>query len=103
MQRDERRIAPTAALGAMTVVSIAIVVIAYWSGDISGFWMRVPPFVIEVRGPETHQPMSQPVASAAGVRPIPIAAVASFGKRGGAFGYEQSAQAHPLADTHPAF
>jgi hypothetical protein len=81
MQRDERRIAPIAALGAMTVVSIAIVVITYWSGDLSGPWTSVPPVVIEARGPKTHQPILPPVAPAADVRPMPVADLASTGKR----------------------
>jgi hypothetical protein len=80
MRRDERRIAPIVALGVMTVVSVAIVVLTYWSGDISGPWTSVPPVVIEARGAETHHPMSRPVASDAGVRPMPVAASASSGK-----------------------
>lgn len=47
MQAREDRIAPIAALVAMVIVSVAIVGLTYWSGDVFGPWTSVPPAVIE--------------------------------------------------------
>ena len=47
MQAREDRIAPIVALVAMVIVSVAIVGLTYWSGDVFGPWTSVPPAVIE--------------------------------------------------------
>jgi hypothetical protein len=51
MQANEGRIAPIAALLTMLVVSMMIVALAYWSGDLFGPWTSAPA-VVEQRGVE---------------------------------------------------
>jgi hypothetical protein len=80
MLQTESWIEPMASVGAMLVVSMAIVVLTYWSGDILGPWTSVPPVVIEGRGAGTLQPMLWAGGDDAGVRSMPVAATASPSK-----------------------
>jgi len=57
----ENRIAPIAALVAMFLVSVTIVGLTFWSGDLFGPWTSVPPAAaaaaVEARRVETLPPM----------------------------------------------
>ncbi len=54
MQRDENRIAPIAALVAMAVVTVTIVGLTFWSGDLFGPSTSVPPAAVERPQAHTH-------------------------------------------------
>jgi len=58
MQANEGRIAPIAALLTMLVVSMMIVALAYWSGDLFGPWTSAPA-VVEQRGVEALPVMTR--------------------------------------------
>jgi hypothetical protein len=59
MQANEGRIAPIAALIAMLLVSVMIVALAYWSGDLFGPSTSAPPTVVEQRGVEAVPSMTR--------------------------------------------
>jgi hypothetical protein len=59
MQANEGRIAPIAALLTMLVVSMMIVALTYWSGDLFGPPTSAPPAVVEQRGVEVLQSMTR--------------------------------------------
>ncbi len=63
MQAREDRIAPIAALVAMVIVSVAIVGLTYWSGDVFGPWTSVPPAVIEQGSVGATQSMRKQVGT----------------------------------------
>lgn len=59
MHANEGRIAPIAALVAMLVVSMMIVALTYWSGDLFGPSTSTPPAVVEQRGVEAMPSMTR--------------------------------------------
>ncbi len=64
MRASENRIAPIAAFVAMFIVSVTIVGLTYWSGDLFGPWTSVPPVIVEQRGVEAVPSMLKPAGGA---------------------------------------